>query len=344
MDWSLCYFVILVTLEISHSSSHTRELQSPEFLFELAMWSVAYPESIWNMAYERHPGAAFAALKTAAAAMWLPQACFALLVGSFDFCEQCNICTAQIISWGTRQARKVFGQLFTLRSFLLFPVSKWGSRTALGGMFQMSVFHFDKSVVSRFKLHIFWQLCHQWCGLSILFPRVAQSICSSEDRQHREYKPHHKSVLFAQCFLCLVETVKQRSKPHSNWASSTFLLLVEIAISCGRIRSLTPSPPAECPCQDMAWTSWLGLLPQTPGELWRHKDMLLTSCLQPFPGTCRWWQPYTGLWPLQQWVMTATRTAVTNLMSVDAINIKCHEKLFAKHPDFLCSSHSKDRR
>lgn len=102
-------------------------------------------------------------------------------------------------------------------------------------------------------------------------------------KQHREYKPQHKSVLFAQCFLCLVETVKQRLKPHSNWASSSFLLLVEIAFSCGRIRSLTPSLPAECPCQDMAWTSWWGLLPQTPGEQWRHKDMLLTSCLQPFP-------------------------------------------------------------
>lgn len=29
-------------------------------------------------------------------------------------------------------------------------------------------------------------------------------------------------------------------------------------------------------------------------------------------------------------------------MSVDSVNTGSHEKLFAKHPDFLCSSHSKE--
>lgn len=37
--------------------------------------------------------------------------------------------------------------------------------------------------------------------------------------------------------------------------------------------------------------------------------------MAPAGGKVRWWQPYTGLWHLQQWAMTATRTAVTNLMS-----------------------------
>lgn len=108
-------------------------------------------------------------------------------------------------------------------------------------MSQISIFNFSKSVVARFKLHIFWHLYHQWCGLSILLPRIPQ------------YKPQHRSVLFAHCFLCLVDTVKQRSKSHGNGASRSFLLLEAIAFSCGRIRSLTPSPPAECPCQDMAF-------------------------------------------------------------------------------------------
>lgn len=157
---------------------------------------------IWNVAYERHPGGAghkYGIWKIPWGSLCGPEgSSISNVIATSMLCSSWWSIWFLWAMWddllystdnflGDRTSEEGLWPAFhsELISAFQFPVSKWGSRTVsvLGGMSQMSVFHFSKSVVSRFKLHIFWQLCHQWCGLSIRFPRVGQSICSSEDGQ-----------------------------------------------------------------------------------------------------------------------------------------------------------------
>lgn len=157
------------------------------FLFELTMCSVAYLESHLKCGIWKTPWG------SRTQPLWPWRQSINNVIATRMLCSPCWIIWFLVsnVRWSVQHRYSLRGQGKRGRSLASFSLwahfccfqlvseeAELSWRTS-----QMSVFHFSKSVVSKYKLHIFWQLYNQWCSLSILFPRVAQSIFSSEDRQ-----------------------------------------------------------------------------------------------------------------------------------------------------------------